>query len=60
MALVFLLTFPFLFSVPVSLATAEMSTAMPVEGNFYRWTRAAFGDFWDSNAAGGTRPALSS
>jgi amino acid transporter len=46
MALVFLLTIPFLFSVPVSLATAEMATAMPVEGGFYRWTRAAFGDFW--------------
>ena len=46
MALVFLLTIPFLFSIPVSLATAEMSTAMPVEGGFYRWTRAAFGDFW--------------
>jgi amino acid transporter len=46
MALIFLLTVPFLFSVPVSLATAEMSTAMPVEGGFYRWTRTAFGDFW--------------
>ncbi len=46
MALVFLLTIPFLFSIPVSLATAELSTAMPVEGGFYRWTRAAFGDFW--------------
>lgn len=46
MALVFLLTVPFLFSIPVSLATAEMSTAMPVEGGFYRWTRAAFGNFW--------------
>jgi len=46
MALIFLLTIPLLFSVPVSLATAEMATAMPVEGGFYRWTRAAFGDFW--------------
>ena len=46
MALVFLLVVPCLFSFPVSLATAEMSTAMPVQGGFYRWTRAAFGDFW--------------
>jgi amino acid transporter len=46
MALIFLLTIPFVFSVPVSLATAEMATAMPVEGGFYRWARAAFGDFW--------------
>ena len=46
MALIFILTVPFLFSVPMSLATAEMATAMPVEGGFYRWTRAAFGSFW--------------
>jgi amino acid transporter len=46
MALIFLLTVPLLFSIPVSLATAEMSSAMPVEGGFYRWTRAAFGNFW--------------
>ncbi len=46
MALIFILVVPWLFSVPVALATAEMSTAMPVEGGFYRWTRAAFGNFW--------------
>ena len=46
MALLFLLVVPWLFSLPMSLATAEMATAMPVEGGFYRWTRAAFGDFW--------------
>lgn len=46
MALVFLLVVPWLFSFPVSLATAEMSTAMPVQGGFYRWSRAAFGNFW--------------
>ncbi|MBI3668278.1 MAG: APC family permease [Acidobacteria bacterium] len=46
MALLFLILVPWLFSLPVSLATAELATAMPVEGGFYRWTRAAFGDFW--------------
>lgn len=46
MSLLFLLVVPWLFSFPVSLATAEMATAMPVQGGFYRWTRAAFGDFW--------------
>ncbi len=46
MALLFLLMIPWLFSLPMSLATAEMATALPVEGGFYRWTRAAFGDFW--------------
>jgi amino acid transporter len=46
MALLFMLVVPWLFSVPMALVTAEMATAMPVEGGFYRWTRAAFGDFW--------------
>ncbi|PYU14659.1 MAG: hypothetical protein DMG29_09095 [Acidobacteria bacterium] len=46
MALLFLMIVPWLFSLPMSLVTAEMATAMPVEGGFYRWTRAALGDFW--------------
>ena len=45
MSLLFLIIVPWLFALPVSLATSEMATAMPVEGGFYRWTRAAFGDF---------------
>ncbi len=46
MALLFILIVPWLFSVPMAQASAEMATEMPVEGGFYRWTRAAFGDFW--------------
>jgi amino acid transporter len=46
LALTFLMVVPFLLSVPISLATAEMTTIMPVEGGFYRWSRAALGDFW--------------
>jgi amino acid transporter len=46
MALLFMLVVPWLFSLPMALATAEMATAMPVEGGFYRWVRAAFGNFW--------------
>jgi amino acid transporter len=46
MSLIFLLVIPFFLSIPVSLVAAELTTAMPVEGGFYRWTRAAFGDFW--------------
>src|SRR2546427_10405549 len=46
MALVFILVVPWLFSIPMALAAAEMATAMPVEGGFYRWTRAALDDFW--------------
>jgi len=46
LALTFLLVVPLLFAVPIALAAAEMTTIMPVEGGFYRWTRAALGDFW--------------
>jgi amino acid transporter len=44
--LVYLLLIPFFWCIPVSLVSAELTTAMPVEGGFYRWARAAFGDFW--------------
>jgi amino acid transporter len=46
LGLTFLLVVPLLFAVPIALATAEMTTLMPVEGGFYRWSRAALGDFW--------------
>jgi amino acid transporter len=44
--LLYLLLVPLFWCIPVSLVSAELTTAMPVEGGFYRWTRAAFGDFW--------------
>jgi len=44
MTLLFHLLIPFFWCIPVSLVAAELTTAMPVEGGFYRWTRAAFGD----------------
>jgi len=46
MALLYMLVLPFFWCIPVSLVSAELTTAMPVEGGFYRWTRAGFGDFW--------------
>jgi amino acid transporter len=46
MTLIYLLVLPFFWCIPVSLVSAELTTAMPFEGGFYRWTRAAFGDFW--------------
>ena len=44
--LLYLLILPLFWCIPVSLVAAELTSAMPVEGGFYRWTRAAFGDFW--------------
>jgi amino acid transporter len=46
LTLIYLLIIPFFWSIPVSLVSAELTTAMPVEGGFYRWVRAGFGDFW--------------
>src|SRR5947199_1637388 len=46
MTLLYLLVIPFFWCIPVSLVSAELTTAMPGSGGFYRWTRAAFGDFW--------------
>jgi amino acid transporter len=46
MTLIYLLIIPFFWSIPVSLVSAELTTAIPVEGGFYRWVRAGYGDFW--------------
>src|SRR5580692_3101516 len=43
---IYLLVLPLFWCIPVSLVSAELTTTMPVEGGFYRWTRAAFGDLW--------------
>jgi len=37
---------PFFWCIPVSLVAAELTTAIPVEGGFYRWVRASYGNFW--------------
>jgi amino acid transporter len=46
MTLLYHLFLPLVWCIPVSLVSAELTCAMPVEGGFYRWSRAAFGDFW--------------
>lgn len=46
MTLLYDLLLPLLWCIPVSFVSAELTTAMPVKGGFYRWSRAAFGDFW--------------
>ena len=50
LSLLYQLLLPLFWCIPVSLAAAELTTAMPVEGGFYRWVRAAFGDFWGFQA----------
>ena len=46
LTLLYLLVIPLFWCIPVSLVAAELTTAIPVEGGFYRWVRAGYGDFW--------------
>jgi len=46
LTLLFLLVIPLFWCIPVSFVAAELTTAIPVEGGFYRWVRVAFGNFW--------------
>ena len=46
MAILFLAIVPFFWCVPIAFASAELNSMLPVQGGFYRWSRAAFGDFW--------------
>ncbi|XP_059280928.1 probable polyamine transporter At3g13620 [Lycium ferocissimum] len=42
------LIFPFIWSVPEALITAELSTTFPGNGGFVVWADRAFGPFWGS------------
>jgi amino acid transporter len=37
---------PLLWSIPIALMVAELSTLMPEEGGYYIWVREALGPFW--------------
>jgi amino acid transporter len=45
-ALIILLLFPFLWSLPTTLMLGELASAIPAEGGFYVWVRRAMGPFW--------------
>jgi len=46
LTLLYHLILPFFWCIPVSLVAAELTTVLPVEGGFYRWVRAGYGNFW--------------
>ncbi|KAF7829962.1 putative polyamine transporter [Senna tora] len=48
LALIGFLVFPFIWSVPEALITAELSTAFPGNGGYVIWAERAFGPFWGS------------
>jgi amino acid transporter len=45
-ALIILLLFPLLWSLPTTLMLGELTSAIPAEGGFYVWVRRAMGPFW--------------
>ena len=46
LALLTLLVIPVIYSIPEALIVAELASALPEEGGYYRWVRRAFGSFW--------------
>ena len=46
LALLLLLVTPIVWSLPVSLAMAELASALPEEGGYVIWVQRAFGRFW--------------
>ncbi|KAJ4724060.1 Amino acid/polyamine transporter [Melia azedarach] len=47
-ALLGFLIFPFIWSIPEALVTAELATTFPGNGGFVIWAHQAFGPFWGS------------
>src|SRR5450759_2528181 len=45
-ALLGFLVFPFVWSIPEALVTAELATTFPENGGYVVWISAAFGPFW--------------
>jgi len=45
-AVVLVIATPLLWSMPIALMVAELSSAMPREGGYYVWVRTALGNFW--------------
>ncbi len=50
LTILLLFVLPWVWSVPMALATAELSTRRPVEGGYYRWVREIFGEYWGFQA----------
>jgi amino acid transporter len=50
LALLLLVVTPLVWSLPVSLAMAELASALPEEGGYVVWVQRAFGRFWGFQA----------
>ena len=50
LTLVMLIVLPFVWSTPMGLVAAELGSAIPEEGGFYKWVQRACGEFWGFQA----------
>jgi len=50
LTLVMLIVLPFLWSTPMGLVAAELGSAIPQEGGYYKWVQRACGEFWGFQA----------
>ncbi len=50
LTLVMLIVLPFLWSTPMGLVAAELGSALPQEGGYYKWVQRACGEFWGFQA----------
>ncbi|MDO4552971.1 MAG: APC family permease [Bacillota bacterium] len=46
LTLVMLIILPFIWSTPLGLVAAELGSARPQEGGYYKWVQEALGEFW--------------
>ena len=50
LTLVMLMVLPFVWSTPMGLVAAELGSALPQEGGYYKWVQRACGEFWGFQA----------
>jgi amino acid transporter len=50
LTLVILIVLPFFWSTPMGLIAAELGSALPQEGGYYKWVQRACGEFWGFQA----------
>ncbi len=50
MTLLILMILPFFWSIPLALIAAELGSAIPEEGGYYKWVQRGLGEFWGFQA----------
>lgn len=53
LAVILLAVLPFLWALPQAMTAAELGSAIPYTGGFYKWNQAALGEFWGFTAGMG-------